>query len=160
MITIDSVLAAIAQHMNLSKQTERELLDEIRDHLEDAVDDARQQGKDETIALLKAAEHFGVDEVGKALNETHSSWESSEALLMLIVPVFCTVVLRWLVFGYRGTAADWPMLVSRPVLIIIAAVTLLWPLSQLRRWQYAMIGWGIFWGISIIFMAFPTMRVW
>lgn len=159
MQTIDTVLNQIRIQLNLSKETEWEVIEEIRAHLEDAVDAAKAKGQDETTALLKAAEAFGVEEVGEALQEVHGM-ESAEALLMCIVPVFATIVLRWTVFSAEGTARDWQQIVTRPVLLIVALATLILPLIPFRNWRYASIGWLCFWAISFVFMAFPSMRVW
>ena len=159
MQTIDTVLNQIRIQLNLSKETEWEVIEEIRAHLEDAVDAAKTKGQDETTALLKAAEAFGVEEVGEALQEVHGM-ESAEALLMCIVPVFATIVLRWTVFSAEGTARDWQQIVTRPVLLIVALAALILPLIPFRNWRYASIGWLCFWAISFVFMAFPSMRVW
>ena len=159
MLTIDTVLNQIRTQLNLSKETEWELIEEIRAHLEDAVDAAQRKGQDEATALLKVAEQFGVDEVGVALQTVHGM-ESAEALLMCIVPVFATIVLRWTVFSADGTARDWQQIVTRPTLLIVALATLILPLIPFRNWHYASIGWLCFWAISFIFMAFPSMRIW
>lgn len=156
---IDNVLNQIRIQLNLSKETEWEVIEEIRAHLEDAVDAATLKGQDETTALLKAAEAFGVDEVGVALQDVHHM-ESAEALLMCIVPVFATIVLRWTVFAADGTARGWQQIVTRPVLLVVALATLILPLVPFRNWRYASIGWLFFWSISFVFMLFPSMRVW
>src|SRR5512146_17974 len=97
-ITVDQVLANISIQLHLSKETEHEVLDEIRTHLEDAINDAATKGWDEEMALLKAAEEFGVEEAGAELQEVHGNWDSIEAIASVALPVLCAVVLRWLVF--------------------------------------------------------------
>ena len=159
MQTIDSVLNQIRIQLNLSKETEWELIEEIRSHLEDAVDAAKSKGQDETTALLKAAEAFGIDEVGVALQDVHGM-ESAEALLMCIVPVFATIVLRWTVFAADGTARGWQQIFTRPTLLFVALASLIVPLIPFRNWRYASIGWIFFWSISFVFMIFPSMRIW
>ena len=54
-MTIDEVLTNISIHLHLSKETEHEILAEIRTHLEDAVKQAVILGEDEQAALQKAA---------------------------------------------------------------------------------------------------------
>ncbi len=159
-LTVDDVLQHIGANLNLSSETEWELLEEIRAHLEDAVEAARVSDKDEQTALLKAAEAFGLEESSTELQKIHGEWEISQVLLMCIAPIFCTVVLRWLMFAADGTTDGWQTLFSRPVTITIALAVLLLPLSQMRHWPYAAFGWLIFWGISIIFVAFPALRIW
>ena len=50
-VTIDQVLANISLHLHLSKETEHELLAEIRTHLEDAVAKAIVKGEDEAARV-------------------------------------------------------------------------------------------------------------
>ena len=80
-IGIEDVLASIRKELDLSQETERELLEEVRTHLEDAVADAVAAGKDKEVALLKAAEKFGVVESGSALQRVHIAWESADAIV-------------------------------------------------------------------------------
>ena len=159
-ITIDSVLDQIRTKLNLSSESEWELLEEIRAHLEDAVDAAQHSGKDQTTALLKAAEDFGLEESAEALQKLHGELEITQVLLLCIAPIFCTVILRWLIFSASGTTNGWQPLFTRPVIVIIGLIGLILPLTQLRRWPYASIGWLFFWAISLIFLAFPAFRVW
>lgn len=159
LITIDSVLDQIRAKLNLSSETEWELLEEIRAHLEDAVDAAQHNGKDQTTALLKAAEDFGLDESAEQLQELHSELEITQVLLLCIAPIVCTVLLRWLIFSAAGTTNGWQTLFSRPVIVTVSLIGLILPLTQLRRWPYASLGWLFFWAISLIFLAFPAFRV-
>ncbi len=159
-ITIDSVLAQIRAHLDLSSQTEHELLLEIRSHLEDAVDEARERGFDESEALISVAQRFGGDEVGSALQDLHLGWESADAIVACALPVLATLVLRWLIFAPDGTALGWQELLIRPAFWIIAVAALLLPLIQFRQWRYALAGWGFFWALSILFVAFPTFSRW
>lgn len=151
-MTIDSVLAQIRAQLNLSKEEEWELLEEIRAHLEDAVADAEAAGKDRTTALFKAAEDFGVFESSQALQQVHKGSEMTQVILMCIVPVFFTLVLRWLVFSADGTITDWQPIFNRPIRVIIATSILLLPLTQIRRWPYVTVSWIFFWLISVIFI--------
>lgn len=159
-ITIDDVLEQIRKQLNLSSESEWELIEEIRAHLEDAVDAARLKGKDETTALLKAAEDFGLEESASELQLIHGEWEVSQALLLCIIPIFFTVVMRWLLFSAEGTISGWEPTFSRPITITICLILLFIPLTQLRRWPYATLTWIVFWFISFIFVAFPALRIW
>ncbi|MCO5196830.1 MAG: permease prefix domain 1-containing protein [Anaerolineae bacterium] len=159
-LTIDDVLANIQRELNLSKETERDLLDEIRSHLEDAVADAKLAGLDEEAALLKAAEQFGIEEVAPELQAVHLEWESADAILLAAVPVVCALMLRWTVFSAEGSALGWQQILSAPLFWIVAIAALVIPLWQFKRWQYAVAGWGIFWMISLIFIVFPTASQW
>lgn len=159
-LAIDDVLKQVQRDLNLSKETERDLLDEIRSHLEDAVAAAKLAGLDEEAALLKAAEQFGVDEVAPELQAVHIEWESADAILLAAVPVVSALVLRWSVFSADGSALGWQQILSAPLFWIVAIAALVIPLWQFKRWQYAIAGWGIFWMISLIFIVFPTVSQW
>lgn len=159
-VTIDQVLAQIQKHLNLSKETEHELLDEIRTHLEDAVADAVSKGEDEEVALLKAAERFGVDEVGAELQEVHEGWDSIDAIVLSALPVLFAIILRWLAFAPDGSALDWPTLLARPAFWIVAIVALVLPFLQFRRWRFALLGWGFFWLLTVVFVVFPSVSHW
>ena len=159
-VTIDQVLANISLHLHLSKETEHELLAEIRTHLEDAVAKAIVKGEDEQIALLKAAERFGIDEVGLALQEVHESWEAVNALLAVALPVLLALILRWLAYAPDGSALVWPQLLVGPGFWLVAVAALIIPFLYFRRWSLALIGWGIFWLLSVIFIVFPGISQW
>lgn len=159
-VTIDQVLAQIKKHLNLSKETEHELLAEIRTHLEDAVAEAVAKGEDEQVALLKAAERFGVDEVGAELQEVHEGWDSIDAIVLSALPVLFALILRWLAFAPDGSALDWPTLLARPAFWIVAIVALVIPFLQFRRWRFALLGWSFFWLLTVVFVVFPSINDW
>ncbi|MBE2200245.1 MAG: hypothetical protein IAE79_16645 [Anaerolinea sp.] len=159
-VTIDHVLANISQHIHVSKETEYELLAEIRAHLEDAVVRAIAKGEDEQTALLKAAEEFGGDEVGLALQEVHASWEPIHAILAIALPVLLTLILRWLAYAPDGSALAWPQALVGPGFWVVAGAALVIPLLYFHRWRFAIIGWVIFWLLSVIFVVFPAISQW
>lgn len=159
-VTMEDLLEEIRAELALSSETETELLQEIRSHLEDAVATAKMKGMDERSALLKAAERFGVKEAGKELQKVHAAWESADAIIACALPVLAALVLRWLIFAPDGTALGWPELLVRPAFWVVALAVLLAPMIRFRRWRYALVGWALFWVISVIFVAFPAMGDW
>lgn len=159
-VTIEHILAQVGSHLNLSSQTERELLEEIRSHLEEAVAEAVARGEDEQVALLKAVEKFGIDEVGAELQEVHAGLESADAIIACILPVFLALVLRWLAFDPDGTAVGWSQLLARPGFWVVAVVALLVPALQFKRWSFALLGWLFFWLLTVIFIALPSVSHW
>ncbi len=159
-MTMEDVLEAIHAELALSSETEHELLQEIRTHLEDAVAEARMTGMDERSALLKAAERFGVREVGAELQKVHVAWESADAIVACALPVLAALVLRWLIFAPDGTALGWPELLVRPAFWVVAMAALVAPVIQFHRWRYALVSWGLFWIISVVFVAFPAIGDW
>ena len=155
-LTIDEVLAQIARQLALSSQTEHELIEEIRGHLEDAVAMAVEQGADPQAALRGVAERFGVELTAAALQAEHAPWESADAIVACILPVVGALLLRWLAFVPAGSAANWSHLLLQPALWAVAFFILLTSFLYYRRWQHALTVWSFFWALSLIFLIFST----
>jgi len=158
--TIDRLLATIAAELHLSQETKQELLAELRDHLEDAWETAVANGEDEAAAVRRMAARFGGAEVGQALQRVHSQWESAEAILACLIPVFAALVLRWLLFAPDGSLVGWQQVLAQPFFWIVALAVLLIPLVQFQRWRYVLVNWGFFWAITIIFVLLPAAARW
>lgn len=159
MTDIDGLVTRIGAQMDLDRETEYEVLTEIRDHLEEAVAEARAEGLDEAEALARAASRFGLEqEVGKELQAAHAGWGTADAVIAAGLPVICALILRWLAYAPDGTALGWPQLLSRPAFWIVALAALLIPLLKFERWRYALVAWVIFWGLTVIFVTLPALR--
>ena len=148
---IDEILARIRAQMNLDRETEHEVLAEIGSHLEEEMAVAQAQGQDEAEALARAAARFGVEEVGTELQDVHAGWGTADAVIAAGLPVICALVLRWLVFAPDGTILGWHQVLVRPAFWIVALAALLVPLLKFERWRYALVGWGFFWTMTVIF---------
>lgn len=159
-VTIEQVLQQLRKQLRLSKETEYEVLAEIRTHLEDAVAHAVAKGEDEEVALLKAAEAFGMEEAGASLQEVHEGNDALEAIMVTALPILLALVLRWLAFAPDGSAIDWTTLLARPAFWLVALVALVVPFLHFHRWRLALLGWAFFWLITVIFVVFPTIGSW
>ena len=157
-VEIEQVLAQIRAQMDLDSETEHEVLEEIRSHLEEAVAAARAQGLDEQAALAEAAARFGVEEVGVELQQVHAGRGTANAVIAAGLPVVCALVLRWLVFAADGTAIGWRQMLMRPTFWVIAAAALLVPLLKFGRWRYALLTWAFFWAITVVSSIWPALR--
>jgi hypothetical protein len=157
-VNIDQILERVSQKLHVSKESEHEVLEEIRTHLEEAMADAREKGEDEVSALLRAAENFGIDEASVELQQVHADWESVEAVLACMLPVLFALMLRWLVFAPGGSAVDWTQLSVWSGSLAVAALVV--PFALFHRWRIALIGWGFFWLLSILFVIFPSINRW
>lgn len=157
-MTIDEALSRIRAQLNLEAETEYELLEEIRAHLEDAVAEARARGLDEETALAQAVARFGLEESAQELQTAHAGWGTLEGVAAAALPVLFALILRWLIFAPDGTAIGWRELLNRPALWAIAALALLLPLRHFPRRRYALLAWAVFWGLSLLFIAFPALR--
>jgi hypothetical protein len=159
-LTIDQALEELRQQLHLSKETEHEVLEEIRTHLEDVVAEAKRRGEDDQVALRKAVDQFGLEEAGSQLQEVHAGRESVDAIIATALPVLFTLALRWLVFAPDGSAVAWHQLLTKPGFWLVAGLALLLPLVTIRRWRFALLGWGIFWLLTVIFVIFPSLIHW
>jgi hypothetical protein len=159
-VTIDQLLTNISEQLHLSKETEHEVLEEIRTHLEEVVTEAVSRGEDDQVALLNAAERFGIDEAGAELQAAHANWESIDAIAATALPVLFAIILRWLAFAPDGSVLDWQQLLNRPGFYTLAIAALVIPLTHFHRWRFALVGWGVFWLLSVIFVIFPSINHW
>jgi hypothetical protein len=157
-VTVDEILARIRAHLDLEAETEYEVLEEIRTHLEEAVEVARMRGLDEKAALAEAAARFGVEEVGQELQATHAGWGTADGVVAAALPVVCALVLRWLVFAPDGTAVGWQEVLARPAFWVVSLAALVVPLLKFPRWRYALASWAFFWAMTMIFFAWPALR--
>ena len=157
-MTVDDVLARIRVHLDLEAETEYDLLQEIRAHLEEAVEAARAQGLDEEEALAEVAARFGVEDVGRELQAAHVGWGMADGIIAAALPVVCALVLRWLIFAPDGTAAGWQEVLVRPTFWVVSLAALLLPLLKFPRWRYALASWAFFWALSVVFFALPALR--
>lgn len=147
---IDEIVAQIRARLDLEAEAEHEVLEEIRAHLEEGVEEARAAGLDEREALIQAATRFGVEEAARELQSTHAGWGMLEGIAAAALPVLFALVLRWLIFDPNGTVAGWREMLNRPVLWAVAAIALLFPLFRFPQRRYALIAWAIFWGLSVL----------
>ena len=156
---IDELVERIQAQMDLDGETEHLVLAEIRDHLEEALVQARAEGLDDEEALARAAARFGLEEeVGRELQAAHAGWGTADAVVAAGLPVVCALILRWLAFAPDGTALGWPQLLSRPAFWIVALAALLIPVLKFERWRYALAVWVIFWALTVIFVALPSLH--
>jgi len=155
---LETLLERIRAHLDLDGEREQEVLAEVRSHLEEALDRARAAGLDEGEALAQAAARFGLDEAGRQLQAAHAGRGTADAVIAAGLPVAGALVLRWLVYAPDGTALGWPQLLSRPAFWIVALAMLLIPLLKLERRRYALAGWAVFWGLTVLFVVWPALR--
>ena len=159
MSDVEELLQQIQVELDLDKETEQEVLAEIRTHLEEVVTEAMAAGMSREEALAQAAVRFGLgQEVGQALQATHAGWATADAVVAAGLPVLLALVLRWLVFAPDGTAIGWQQVLVRPAFWAVALAALLLPLLKLERWRYALVSWGFFWIMTIIFALGPALH--
>jgi len=159
MSDVEDLLRQIRVELDLDKETEQEVLAEIRTHLEEVVTEAMAAGRSREEALAQAAARFGLgQEVGQSLQATHAGWATADAVVAAGLPVLLALVLRWLVFAPGGTAIGWQQVLVRPAFWAVALAALLLPLLKLERWRYALVSWGFFWIVTVVFALGPALR--
>lgn len=156
--SVEVLLSRIRAQLDLDAETEQEVLAEIRTHLQEELEVARQSGLDETQALASVAARFGVDDVGVQLHQTHAGWGTADAVFAAALPTTCALVLRWLAYAPDGTALGWPQLLNRPSFWVVALLMLVLPLARFGRWRYAVAGWCIFWALTVAHVVLPAIR--
>ena len=157
-MTVDEILASIREHTELEAETEHEVMEEIRVHLEEAIESARSRGLDEQEALAAVAARFGVEQVGPALQEVHAGWGTADGVVAAALPVIGGLVLRWVVFSPDGTAVGWRETLGRPAFWGISLALLVVPLVRFSRWRYGVAGWAILWALSVASAVWPALR--
>jgi hypothetical protein len=158
--TINKILTTIEAELTLSQETKQELLAELRDHLEDAWETAVTNNENPQTVLQTITQQFGGAEVGKALQQVHAQWESSEAILACLIPVLATLVLRWVLFTPDGAVTGWQSVLIQPAFWLVAFALLLIPFLQFQRWRYVLVNWGFFWIVTLIFVLIPAASSW
>jgi hypothetical protein len=143
-VTIDDVLGQIQSRLGLEAETEHEVLEEIRGHLEEGVASARARGMDEQQALRDVATAFGLQLSTVELRATHAGWGTLEGVAAASLPVSLTLVLRWVIFAPGGTADAWRELLSWPSFGVIAGAAILVPLLCFPRRRCALALWIFF----------------
>ncbi len=154
---LDRLLDRARVQMDLDADTERELLDELRGHLEESAAAARRRGLTQEQALADAAERVGLEEAGRELQTTHLGWGTADGVLAAGLPVVCTLVLRWLILPRGGGLVHIQQVLARPEFWGIAVMALLLPLLKFRRWGYALASWAFFWTLSMAFLIGPAL---
>lgn len=156
---VDDLLSQIRSQMDLESETESQVLAELRVHLEEALAESQMKGLDPDAAVAEMLRAFGSGkDVGRELQRTHLGWGTADGVVATMLPVLCALVLRWLAFAPDGTALGWPELLNRPSFWVVALVMLVVPLLRFGRWRYAVAGWVIFWGLTVLFVAWPGLR--
>jgi hypothetical protein len=155
---LEVLLARIRAQMELDSETEYEVLSELRAHLQEALAEARAEGLERPAALARVAARFGLQETAQGLQATHAGWGTADAVVAAGLPVLCALLLRWLAFAPDGTALGWPELLNRPSFWVAALLMLLIPLFKFGRWRYAVAGWVVFWGLTVVFVTWPAAR--
>jgi hypothetical protein len=147
---LERYLAEVANQLSVDPVTEREILREIRTHLEQAVAELQGEGLGGEQSLELAMEDFGeAREVGRMLGRAHSD-SASQAVLAAFLPVALALTFKWILLPLLGALSRWQGSPTPFIFACLAILALLVPGLTLRRWRYGYAVWAFFSLIAIV----------
>jgi hypothetical protein len=143
-VQLERYLGEVASQLNVDPTTEREILREIRSHLEEAVAELQEEGIGGEESLALAVDNFGdARDVGRMLGRRHSD-SANQAVLAAFLPVALALTFKWIMLPLLSGLAHWQ---GNPTPIIFACLTvlaLLVPGLTFRQWRYGYAVWAFF----------------
>jgi hypothetical protein len=141
---LERYLSDIASQLNVDPITEREILCEIRSHLEEAMAQMREDGVGMEESVTIALREFGeAREVGGMLGRLHSE-SANQAVLAAFLPVALALTFKWLLLPLLRDLAHWQASPTPVVLACLALLALLVPGLTFKRWRYGYSVWAFF----------------
>ncbi len=142
-------LSEVASQLSVDPAMEKEILGEIRTHLDEATLEFRQGGLDEQQSLVLAMENFGeAREVGRLLGRQHSE-SANQAVLAAFLPVALALTFRWVLLPVLRGLAHWQASPTPVVFACLALLALLVPGLTLKSWRYGYGVWAFFCLVTI-----------
>jgi len=151
---LEGYLAEIASQLHVDPATERDILAELRSHLEEATTELRASGLGEEESQAAAIDRFGASrEVGRMLNRLHDDWLWTKVGLAILPGLFALgsgAGVFSAVFGQKtGEVVDLIGLTGMCLLVIAAGFV---RERHFTVWSYPAVGvllfrmwWGIPW---------------
>ncbi len=116
---LDKYLSEIASQLSVEPAKEREILQELRAHLEEALSELQEDGLCEEESLAQAKANFGeAREVGRMLGRLHNEWDWMKVGLAILPGLLAVGTRTGLLPGVFGHALQRGGLVPLCVLII------------------------------------------
>jgi hypothetical protein len=149
-VQVDRYLSQVASQLNVDPATEKEILGEIRAHLDEAMLEISQGGLDAQESLALAVEDFGeAREVGRMLGKQHSE-SANQAVLAAFLPVALALTFKWLLLPLLRNLAHWQASPTPIIFACLALLALLVPGLTFKRWRY---GYGVWAFFSLVTIA-------
>jgi hypothetical protein len=147
---LERYLSDVASQLNVDPATEKEILGEIRAHLEEAMLELGEGGLDPQESLALAVENFGAArEVGRMLGRQHSE-SANQAVLTAFLPVALAVTFKWLLLPLLRNLAHWQASPTPVMFACLALLALLVPGLTFKSWRY---GYGVWAFFSLVTIA-------
>jgi len=155
---VEHALQCVQRQLDLDAETQRDVLDELRGHLEEAVESGRRHGLSEDEAVTRALSALEGEDLGTEFQRVHAGEATTEGVMMAGLPVLFALILRWLVFAPEGTVGGWREVLIRPAFWVISVSALLAPWLQFSRRRHAVMSWAVFWVLTVVFAIMPASR--
>ncbi len=141
---LERYLAEVASQLNVDPTTEREILREIRAHLEEAVAELQEGGLSGAQSLALAMGNFGEPrEVGRMLGQLHSD-SANQAVLAAFLPVALALTFKWVLLPLLSALGHWQGSPTPFIFACLALLALLVPGLTFRKWSYGYAVWAFF----------------
>jgi len=147
---LERYLKEVASQLSVDPTTEREILREIRAHLEEAVAELQEEGLSGQESLALAADNFGeAREIGRMLGRLHSD-SANQAVLAAFLPVALALTFKWVLLPLLSALAHWQGNPTPFIFACLAILALLVPGLTFRNWRYGYGVWAFFSLVSIV----------
>ncbi|MDH4209183.1 MAG: permease prefix domain 1-containing protein [Anaerolineae bacterium] len=147
---LERYLSEIASQLNVDPGQGREILNEIRSHLTEAVAEGLAEGLGPEDSLALAIEEFGeAREIGRMLGRRHSD-SANQAVLAAFLPVCLAITFKWLLLPLLRDVAHWQASPTPVIFSCLALLALLVPGLTFKSWRY---GYGVWAFFSLVTIA-------
>jgi hypothetical protein len=141
---LERYLSEIASQLNVDPVEEREILDELRSHLEEAIAEMPEEGLGRQERVTVILQRFGeAREVGRLLGRQHSD-SAHQAVLAAILPVALAITFKWMLLPLLRDVAHWQSSPTPVIFACLALLALLVPGLTFKRWRYGYSVWAFF----------------
>lgn len=147
---LERYLCQIASQLNVDPGQEREILSEMRSHLEEAIAERQEEGLAAEESLAAALDQFGeAREIGRLLGRQHSD-SANQAVLAAFLPVALAITFKWLLLPLLRDLAHWQASPTPVIFACLALLALLVPGLTFKSWRY---GYGVWAFFSLVTIA-------
>lgn len=141
---LQQYLSEIASQLSVDPAREREIIGEIRSHLEDAVMEKQAEGLGPEESVAVALRDFGeAREIGRMLGRQHSD-SANQAVLAAFLPVALALTFKSLLLPVLRDLAHWQASPTPVVFACLALLALLVPGLTFKSWRYGYSVWAFF----------------
>jgi len=147
---LERYLCEIASQLNVDPGQEREILTEVRSHLEEAIAERQDGGLGREESISAALQEFGeAREIGRMLGRRYSD-SANQAVLAAFLPVALAITFKWLLLPLLRDLAHWQASPTPVVFACLALLALLGPGLTFKSWRY---GYGVWAFFSLVTIA-------